>query len=246
MRRRATTPFAFQPVVHHFVEPAYLIATSEGYLDLLRLTLANGAKVNDKDSWYGTGLIRAAERGHYLVVGELLQADIDKNHVNRIGYQALHEAVWLGRNSAAYVDTVRALVAGGVQLTRPSATERLTPLQMARSRGYDRLEAVLVKATEAKDAADPDVELLRAAEMGDADRVALALRAGADIEARDGTKRTALLLASTHDRVEVARLLVALGADPTRSTTGTTPRGSSPASPAASRCSRRCCPPTPT
>jgi len=106
------------------------------------------------------------------------------------------------------------LVAGGVQLTQPSATEQLTALQMARSRGYDRLEAVLVKATEAKDLADPDAELLRAAEAGDADRVALALRAGADIEARDGDKRTALLLAATHDRIEVARLLVALGASP--------------------------------
>ena len=196
------------------VQSAYLIATSEGYLDLLRLTLANGAKVNDKDSWNGTGLIRAAERGHYLVVGELLQAGIDKNHVNRIGYQALHEAVWLGRNSAAYVNTVRVLVAGGVQLTRLSTTERLMPLQMARSRGYDRLEAVLVKATGAKDLADPDAELLRAAKAGDADGVALALRAGADIEARDGDKRTALLVAATHDRVEVARLLVAMGASP--------------------------------
>jgi ankyrin repeat protein len=196
------------------VQSAYLIATSEGYLELLRLTLANGAEVNDKDSWNGTGLIRAAERGHHLVVGELLQAGIEKDHVNRIGYQALHEAVWLGRNSAAYVDTVRVLVAGGVQLTRPSGTERLTPLEMARSRGHDRLEAVLVKATEAKDLADPDAELLRAAEAGDADGVALALRAGADIEARDGDKRTALLLAATHDRVDVARLLVAMGASP--------------------------------
>ncbi len=196
------------------MQSAYLIATSEGYLDLLRLTLAHGAEVNDKDSWNGTGLIRAAERGHHLVVGELVQAGVDKNHVNRIGYQALHEAVWLGRNSAAYVDTVRVLVGGGVELTRPSATERLTPLQMARSRGYDRLEAVLVKATEAKDVADPEAELLRAADAGDADRVALALRAGADIEAHDAAKRTALLLAATHDRVEVARLLVALGASP--------------------------------
>jgi ankyrin repeat protein len=196
------------------VQSAYLIATSEGHLELLRLTLAKGADVNDKDSWNGTGLIRAAERGHHLVVGELVQAGIEKNHVNRIGYQALHEAVWLGRNSAAYVDTVRVLVAGGVQLTQPSATEQLTPLQMARSRGYDRLEAVLVKATEAKDLADPDAELLGAAQAGDADRVALALRAGADIEARDGDKRTALLLAATDDRIEVARLLVAMGASP--------------------------------
>ncbi|KRC53686.1 hypothetical protein ASE19_14275 [Nocardioides sp. Root79] len=62
--------------------------------------------------------------------------------------------------------------------------------------------------------ADPDTALLRAAERGDADAVAVALRAGADIEARDGHRRTALLLASTFDRVAVAELLVAMGADP--------------------------------
>ena len=44
--------------------------------------------------------------------------------------------------------------------------------------------------------------------------MALALRNEADIEVRDGSERTALLLAATTDRVPVARLLVALGADP--------------------------------
>ena len=195
-------------------QSAYLVATSEGHLVLLRLMLANGAEVDDKDSWNGTGLIRAAERGHALVVGELLRAGIDGNHVNRIGYQALHEAVWLGRDTAAYVDTVRALVAGGVELDRASQGERLTPLEMARQRGHDRLEGVLVKATTDDRIADPDAALLRAAEAGDADRVALALRSGADIETRDARGRTALLLAATSDRVEVARLLVAMGASP--------------------------------
>lgn len=194
------------------VQSAYLVATSEGSLELLRLALANGAKVDDKDSWNGTGLIRAAERGHFLVVGELLRAGIDRNHVNRIGYQAVHEAVWLGRNSAAYVHTVRVLVAGGVDLDRASGNERLTPLQMARERGYDQLERVLVKATDGTRIANPDEELLSAAEAGEADRVALALRAGADLEARDGRNRTALLLAATFDHVDVAHVLVAMGA----------------------------------
>lgn len=54
------------------MQSAYLIAAGQGYLDLLRLTLRSGAEVNDKDSWNGTGLIRAAERGHALVVGQLL------------------------------------------------------------------------------------------------------------------------------------------------------------------------------
>lgn len=194
-------------------QSAYLITTSEGYLDLLNLTLAHGARVDSKDSWNGTGLIRAAERGHALVVGRLLRAGIDRNHVNRIGYQAIHEAVWLGEDTSAYVDTVRALVAGGVELDRPSVEEALTPLQMAQKRGYAALTSALNAALEPTRISDPDAALLRAAGTGDADGTARALRAGADIESRDSLQRTALLLAVTDDRVDVARLLVAMGAD---------------------------------
>ena len=195
-------------------QSAYLIATSEGYLDLLNLTLAHGADVGAKDSWNGTGLIRAAERGHALAVGRLLQAGIERDHVNRIGYQAIHEAVWLGENSSTYVDTVRVLVAGGADLDADSVQEGLTPQEMARQRGYPALESVLEAALAASPVRDPDAALLRAATDGAADQVANALRAGADIESRDPRKRTALLLAVTSDRVEVARLLVAMGADP--------------------------------
>ncbi|MER7072290.1 ankyrin repeat domain-containing protein [Terrabacter sp. NPDC000476] len=195
-------------------QSAYLIAASEGRLGLLRLALAHGARVDDKDSWNGTALIRAAERGHAAVVGELLRAGIDRDHVNRIGYQAVHEAVWLGRDTQRYVDTVRVLVAGGAELVRRSRDEQLTPLEMARERGFDRLTGVLVRATSDKPVADLDAALLAAAARGDADGVALALRAGADLEARDGHRRTALLLASTGDHVETARVLVAMGADP--------------------------------
>ncbi len=195
-------------------QSAYLIATSEGYLDLLNVTLAHGARINAKDSWNGTGLIRAAERGHALVVGRLLQAGIDRDHVNRIGYQAIHEVVWLGENSSEYADTVRALVAGGVELDGVSVQEGLTPQEMARQRGYPALESALTAALAASPIRNPDDALLRAAADGDADRVASTLRAGADIESRDSRERTALLLAVTNDRVEAARLLVAMGADP--------------------------------
>lgn len=194
-------------------QSAYLVATSEGHLELLRLTLRHGADLAAKDSWDGTGLIRAAERGHALVVGELLRADIARDHVNRIGYQAIHEAVWLGADTASYATTVRVLAAGGARLDQRSRTEGLTPREMARERGYDALERILRNMT-ARPPADPDAALLRAAERGDADAAALALRAGADIEARDARRRTPLLLASTFDHVAVARLLVAMGADP--------------------------------
>jgi ankyrin repeat protein len=195
-------------------QSAYLIATSEGHLELLRLALRSGARIDDKDSWNGTGLIRAAERGHALVVGELLRAGIDRDHVNRIGYQAIHEAVWLGDDTAAYATTVRLLAAGGVELDRRSPSAGLTPLEMARSRGFDQLQRILTTVTNEERPADPDAALLAAARDGDADAVALALRAGADIEARDASSRTALLLAATHVHVDVAKVLVAMGAEP--------------------------------
>ena len=195
-------------------QSAYLIATSEGYLDLLRLTLAHGAKVDDKDSWNGTGLIRAAERGHALVVGELLRAGINRDHINRIGYQAIHEAVWLGDDTPEYATTVRVLAAGGVELDRRSPSAELTPLEMARQIGPTGAAGILETITSAARPADPDAALLQAAEVGDANAVAIALRAGANIEARDAHDRTALLLAATYDQIPVANVLVAMGASP--------------------------------
>ncbi len=127
-------------------QSAYLIATSEGYLELLWLTLAHGADVDAKDSFNGTGLIRAAERGHHRVVRALLRAGIDRDHVNRLGYQAIHEAVWLGEDTPTYVQTVRTLARGGVRLDRPSDREGLTPLEMAEQRGHDGQAAVLRRA----------------------------------------------------------------------------------------------------
>ena len=195
-------------------QSAYLVATSEGHLALLRLALRSGALVNDKDSWNGTGLIRAAERGHWLVVGELLRAGIDRDHVNRIGYQAIHEAIWLGEETQEYAATVRVLAAAGVELTRPSVSEGLTPREMAQGKGNATAARTLARVLDTRPTADPDAALLRAAATGDADGVAVALRAGADLEARDARRRTPLLLAVIGDHVAAARVLVALGASP--------------------------------
>ncbi|GAA3134870.1 ankyrin repeat domain-containing protein [Streptosporangium carneum] len=57
-------------------------------------------------------------------------------------------------------------------------------------------------------------QLLAAAARGDATGVRDALEAGAAVDARDPQRRTALLLASAADHVEVAEALVAAGADP--------------------------------
>jgi ankyrin repeat protein len=59
-----------------------------------------------------------------------------------------------------------------------------------------------------------DQQLLRAAASGDTGAARVALGAGANTEIHDVRKRTPLLLAATHDHVDVAKLLVRHGADP--------------------------------
>ena len=199
-------------------QSAYLISTSEGYLRLLNLTLRHGADVDSKDSYNGTGLIRAAERGHAHVVGRLLQTDVEVDHVNRLGWTALHEAIILGEDTPRYHDTVRLLAAAGADISLPSRRDGVLPLQHARNQGFDTAATTLRRAARARglDRAQARVRLLRSARRGQADGVVVALRAGAPLEARDGNRRTPLLLAAIHDRVQVARLLVVLGADPDR------------------------------
>jgi uncharacterized protein len=196
-------------------QSAYLIATSEGYLELLELTLANGADIASLDSYRGTGLIRSAERGHADIVGRLIRAGIDVNHVNRLGWTALDEAIVYGDGGQRDLDTVRALVAGGADVRRVSGDGR-TPLQHAEEAGQDRVARVVAAAIAAPptDPATASSGLLWAASVGDADEATVALRAGGNIEARDARGRTPLLVASAGDHVEVARLLVVLGADP--------------------------------
>ena len=122
------------------VQSAYLIATSEVGDDprLLRLTLKHGADVRSLDSWKGTGLIRAADRGFHRVIKVLLDTDIDIDHVNRIGYTALHEAVILGDGRPSHHRTVAALVAAGVDQSVKDPKGD-TALDVARARGYTEI-----------------------------------------------------------------------------------------------------------
>jgi len=127
------------------VQSAYLIATSEVGDDtrLLDLTLAAGGNVRSLDSFHGTGLIRAADRGFPRVVRRLLATDIRVDHVNELGWTALHEAVILGDGNRRYVRVVRLLVDAGADVNKPSRRDGVRPLQHATSRGFDEVAAVL-------------------------------------------------------------------------------------------------------
>ena len=89
---------------------AYLIATGEGFLELLDLTLTHGAgsvalaeallsaqpDLTIRNRFGGTSLIPASERGHLDYVRWVVKTGTDVNHVNDLGCTALLEAVILG------------------------------------------------------------------------------------------------------------------------------------------------------
>ncbi len=190
----------------------YLIATSEVGDDprLLDLLLAHGANLRAKDSYNGTGLIRAADRGFPVIVARLLDAGIEIDHVNRLGWTALHEAVVLGDGSRRYQQVVRLLVDAGADPLLPTQRDGIRPRSHAQERGYTRIDAILKEASVGLTANE---RLLRHAGAGSVVAAEAALADGADLEARDAKGRTALLLAATEDRVPMAETLVARGAD---------------------------------
>ena len=129
------------------VQSAYLIATSEvgDNPRLLELTLANGADVASLDSYDGTGLIRAADRGYTTIVARLLETDIDVDHVNRLGWTALLEAIILGGGDDAHVEVVRLLVEAGADVTIAD-DQGVTPLAHAEQSGYREMVEILTAA----------------------------------------------------------------------------------------------------
>lgn len=126
-------------------QSAYLISTSDGFADLLRLTLRHGADVRSTDSYNGTGLIRAADRGHVEVIRELLKTNIAIDHVNRLGWTALLEAIILGDGGERHTEVVGMLIAAGANINLADGSG-VTPLAHARRRNQTRVIALLEAA----------------------------------------------------------------------------------------------------
>ncbi len=121
----------------------WLYAAAEGRTDILKLILDTGkANLKDTNRYGGTGLIPAAHHGYPEVVRMLLATDIDKDHVNNLGWTALLEAVILGDGGPTYQQIVKLLVDAGA---RRDIADRngVTPLQHARDRGFAEIARLL-------------------------------------------------------------------------------------------------------
>lgn len=109
------------------------------------MTLQAGGDVHSLDSYNGTGLIRAADRGHVEIIQELLKTDIKIDHVNRLGWKALLEAIILGDGGPRHTEVVRLLVEAGADVNLADK-DGVTPLAHARRKGHEEMFTILEKA----------------------------------------------------------------------------------------------------
>ncbi|HMR84345.1 MAG TPA: ankyrin repeat domain-containing protein [Niabella sp.] len=123
----------------------FLYAGASGQTDLVRLFLVNGARFDLFNRYNGTALIPACERGHIETVKVLVNTKgFPINHVNRLGWTALMEAIVLGDGSKKYQQITQILKDGGADLEIPDH-DGVTPLQHAKSRGFTAIVKILSK-----------------------------------------------------------------------------------------------------
>lgn len=116
-------------------DSAFLYAGAEGFNEVLRLTLDNGADVSSTNRYGGTALIPASEHGHVETVRILLEAGVPVNHINSLGWTALQEAILLNDGGPRQQDVVRQLLAAGADPSIPDPQGR-TALENAHRLGF--------------------------------------------------------------------------------------------------------------
>lgn len=82
----------------------------------------------------------------------LAETDIDADHVNRLGWTALLEAVILGDGGPRHEEVVAALLAAGADPLLPDH-EGVTPYEHAARRGFDGMARALKAAAGTEDGA---------------------------------------------------------------------------------------------
>lgn len=127
----------------NILDSPFLYAGASGQTELLSLFLKHGARFDIFNRYNGTALIPACERGHIETVKLLANTiGFPIDHVNRLGWTALMEAVVLGDGSKKYVDIIKILVDAGCNTSIPDK-DGVTALQHARNAGYADIVKIL-------------------------------------------------------------------------------------------------------
>ena len=186
-----------------------MLASAKGYIDVVELLLAKGAKVNAKMNNGATALMMASQEGHKDVVELLLAAGADVIAEANDGVSALMLA-----SAKGYIDVVELLLAKGAKVNA-KMNNGATALMMASQEGHkDVVELLLAAGADVIAEANDGVSaLFMAAQEGRKDIVEILLAKGANVNVKRNDGVTALMSASREGHKDVVEQLLAQGAD---------------------------------
>ncbi|EFL19254.1 ankyrin repeat domain-containing protein [Streptomyces sp. C] len=121
----------------------WLVTGVTGSVRMMRALLPAGPDLTQRNRFGGISLIPAAERGHVGYVRAVLaETGIRVDHVNRLGWTALLEAVILGDGGFRHEEVVRLLLAAGADPWLADS-KGVTAYEHAVRRGFDGLARLL-------------------------------------------------------------------------------------------------------
>ncbi|MGE3875940.1 MAG: ankyrin repeat domain-containing protein [Parvibaculaceae bacterium] len=212
------------------------IAALAGQADVARLLIAHGADRNARLERNGeTPLHFAALLGRLKVIDLLLAQGVDVNIRDNQGVTPLQYA-----RRRLQANAVNRLIAHGAQIDHLAdavnaddvarAIELIaagedvnghdlfgTPLHWAAAKGRLAIAVILIdRGADLEASGEPEEArpLHTAALNGQAEMAAFLIARGARVDARDAAGRTALMIAGSFAQPDVARILLAAGADP--------------------------------
>jgi ankyrin repeat protein len=184
---------------------------------MVELLLSRGAPIDARNVAGATALYFAAEGGHTALAQRLIARGADIKLTGRSGISPIAAAAYAGHDAI-----VAALLAAGADASAPDDTGKPPIVYAAAGAHLDVVKRLLatsidVNARYANEltilmwAAGPDDEIAEATAVAE---ISYLLEQGARIDDRDDRGRTALMIAAEGGHAEIAKLLLAKGADP--------------------------------
>ncbi len=125
---------------------AFLYAGASGNVDLLKWCLASKPDFRLYNRYGGTALIPAAEKGHLEIVQILSNIkDYPIDHINKLGWTALLEAIILSEANEKQTEIVKVLVQAGANVNIADKNG-ISPLKHAQKRNLNAIEKILTAA----------------------------------------------------------------------------------------------------
>jgi uncharacterized protein len=187
-----------------------------GHLAMVELLLARGAPINARNLAGATALFVAVEGDNKAVAQRLIERGADVNLTGRSGLTPLAAAAYRGNDAV-----VEHLLNHGADDHVADHTGKLPIVYAAAGARFDVTRRLLAHDIDVNARYPNELTLLMwaagpdesAAEADATKVVSILLDAGARVNDRDARGRTALMIAAEGGRSEIAKLLLARGAD---------------------------------